>query len=127
MEGIPRLARICWSRPTRDPSLHPHNIVTGKRYVYAKGHHLKEFNGLVDVESKMIKEHIERLVTENQHLQVHSASVKSCRSLTELSLDLQLRYKWHPDDLVVWDNRATYHVGLPLLTKKAEKLSGVFL
>lgn len=43
----------------------------------------EEFNGLADVESKMIKEHIERLVTENQHLQVHSASVKSCRSLTE--------------------------------------------
>ena len=58
--------------------------VTGWKYVYAMGHHLKEFNGLADVESKMIKEHIERRVTENQHLQIHSASVKSCRSLTGL-------------------------------------------
>ena len=46
------------------------NPVTGWKYVYAMGHHVERFNGLADVESNMIKEHMDRLVTENPHLQV---------------------------------------------------------
>ncbi|KAK0507291.1 hypothetical protein JMJ35_010329 [Cladonia borealis] len=65
------------------------NPITGWKYVYALGHHLEGFDGLADVESKVIKEHLERLVTENPHL--------------------QLRFRWHPDDLVIWDNRGVYH------------------
>ena len=48
------------------------NPVTGWKYVYALGHHLEEFDGLADVESRVIKEHLERLVTENPRLQVCS-------------------------------------------------------
>ncbi|CAD6578837.1 MAG: hypothetical protein ASARMPRED_008868 [Alectoria sarmentosa] len=65
------------------------NPVTGWKYVYAMGHHMQGIDGLADVESKMIKGHMERLVTDNQQLQV--------------------RIKWHPEDLAVWDNRAVYH------------------
>lgn len=49
------------------------NPVTGWKYVYAMGHHLELFDGLGDVESSMIKEHLERLVTDNPHLQVSNA------------------------------------------------------
>ena len=48
------------------------NPVTGWKYVYAFGHHLEGFDGLADNESRVIKDHIERLVTENPHLQVCS-------------------------------------------------------
>ena len=48
------------------------NPVTGWKYVYALGHHLEGLDGLADVESRVIKEHLERLVTENPHLQVRS-------------------------------------------------------
>lgn len=53
------------------------NPVTGWKYVYALGHHLEGFDGLADVESRVIKEHLERLVTENPHLQV-------CSTISEL-------------------------------------------
>ena len=48
------------------------NPVTGWKYVYALGHHLESLDGLADVESRVVKEHLERLVTENPHLQVCS-------------------------------------------------------
>ena len=53
------------------------NPVTGWKYVYAMGHHMEGINGLADVESKIIKEHMERLVTDNPQLQVRSASSKT--------------------------------------------------
>ncbi|CAF9910066.1 MAG: hypothetical protein ALECFALPRED_006146 [Alectoria fallacina] len=65
------------------------NPVTGWKYVYAMGHHMQGIDRLADVESKMVKEHMERLVTDNQQL--------------------QLRVKWQPEDLAIWDNRAVYH------------------
>ncbi|KAL9067073.1 MAG: hypothetical protein Q9161_007163 [Pseudevernia consocians] len=65
------------------------NLVTGWKYVYAMGHHMERTDDLADVESQMIKQHLERLITENHQL--------------------QLRVKWHPEDLVIWDNRAVYH------------------
>lgn len=51
------------------------NPVTGWKYVYAFGHHLEAFDGLADVESRVIKEHLERLVTDNAHLQVYSTII----------------------------------------------------
>lgn len=50
------------------------NPVTGWKYVYAMGHHMQGIDRLADVESKMVKEHMERLVTDNQQLQVSSTS-----------------------------------------------------
>lgn len=52
------------------------NPVTGWKYVYAMGHHMNQINGLADVESKMIKKHIERMVTENQQIQVRKCLVQ---------------------------------------------------
>ncbi|TAQ90510.1 hypothetical protein B7494_g1210 [Chlorociboria aeruginascens] len=65
------------------------NPITGWKYVYAFGHHMESIDGLADVESDMIMNHMLRLVTDNHQLQI--------------------RVKWEPKDLVVWDNRAVYH------------------
>lgn len=54
------------------------NPVMGWKYVYAFGHHLEAFDGLADVESRVIKEHLERLVTGNAYLQV-------CSTITDAS------------------------------------------
>lgn len=69
------------------------NPVTGWKGLYAFGHHLDEFEGLGDVENRMLKEYVQRLVTENHQLQA--------------------RVRWEQDDLVIWDNRAVYHVSPP--------------
>ena len=53
------------------------NPVTGWKYVYAMGHHLAGIDGLADVESKMIEEHIKSLIIENQQLQVSSAPTQN--------------------------------------------------
>ncbi|KAL9100848.1 MAG: hypothetical protein Q9187_009315, partial [Circinaria calcarea] len=45
------------------------NPVTGWKYVYAMGHHHEAFDGLGDIENKMIIEYMDRLVTENHQLQ----------------------------------------------------------
>lgn len=52
------------------------NPVTGWKYVYAMGHHMERIDDLADVESQMIKQHLERLITENHQLQVSGASSK---------------------------------------------------
>ena len=88
------------------------NPVTGWKYVYALGHHLEGFDGLADVESKVIKEHLERLVTENPHLQVCNAFSEQFDIDIILTQKPQLRFRWHPDDLVIWDNRGVYHVSI---------------
>lgn len=53
------------------------NPVTGWKYVFAMGHHFEGIEGLADLESKMIKQHLEGLITGNQYLQVCSASSKT--------------------------------------------------
>ena len=69
------------------------NPVTGWKSLYANGHHMEAIEGLGEMENKMMKKLLERLVTENHQL--------------------QLRVKWNPDDLVIWDNRSVYHVRNP--------------
>lgn len=66
------------------------NPVTGWKSLFAFGHHLEEFEGLGDVENRMMKEFVQRLITENHQLQA--------------------RLRWEQNDLVIWDNRAVYHV-----------------
>jgi alpha-ketoglutarate-dependent taurine dioxygenase len=66
------------------------NPVTGWKSLYAFGHHLERIEGLGDVENRMMLEFTTRLITENHQLQA--------------------RVRWEKDDLVVWDNRAVYHV-----------------
>lgn len=78
------------------------NPVTGWKSLYAFGHHLERIEGLGDVENKMMLEFTRRLVTENHQLQA--------------------RVKWGKDDLVIWDNRAVYHVSFPLISKAYEEL-----
>lgn len=68
------------------------NPVTGWKSLYAMGHHLESIEGLGDLENRMVLELLERLLVDNHQLQV--------------------RVKWSADDLVVWDNRAVYHVSL---------------
>ena len=46
------------------------NPLTGWKYVYAMGHHMEGIDGLADVESKIVTDHLVRLVTENHQLQV---------------------------------------------------------
>ncbi|RAO68195.1 uncharacterized protein BHQ10_004207 [Talaromyces amestolkiae] len=65
------------------------NPVTGWKSLFAFGHHLEEFEGLGDVENRIMKEFVQRLITENHQLQA--------------------RVRWEQDDLVIWDNRAVYH------------------
>ena len=88
------------------------NPVTGWKYVYALGHHLEGLDGLADVESRVVKEHLERLVTENPHLQVRSTMSEHFETTIVLNQESQLRVRWHPDDLVIWDNRGVYHVSI---------------
>lgn len=66
------------------------NPVTGWKSLYAMGHHLEAIEGLGDLENRMVLELLERLLVDNHQL--------------------QLRVKWEADDLVIWDNRAVYHV-----------------
>lgn len=82
-------------------ALHPcirTNPVTGWKSLFAFGHHLDAFEGMGDVESRMMKDFVQRLVTENHQLQA--------------------RVRWEQDDLVIWDNRAVYHASHPFFPKQ---------
>ncbi|KAE9976788.1 hypothetical protein BLS_001856 [Venturia inaequalis] len=93
------------------------NPVTGWKGLYAMGHHLESIEGLGELENRMVLELLERLLVDNHQL--------------------QLRVKWSADDLVIWDNRAVYHVrfvpGSLFLSSSAlryymdRKLTGVVL
>lgn len=65
------------------------NPVTGWKSLYAVGVHFAKINEVSPIESNLIKDFILDTL-------VHSH-------------DLQVRVKWGPNDLVVWDNRSTYH------------------
>jgi alpha-ketoglutarate-dependent taurine dioxygenase len=69
------------------------NPVTGWKSLFAFGHHLRQIEGLGDEENKFMCEFLQRLITENHQIQA--------------------RVKWSPDDLIIWDNRAVYHVPPP--------------
>lgn len=96
-----RIVDHMWKGPRGSPenvgpelrALHPcvrTNPITGWKSLLAFGHHLEEFEGLGNVENRMLKEFVTRLVTENHQIQT--------------------RLRWQPGDLVIWDNRAVYHV-----------------
>lgn len=77
------------------------NPVTGWKSLFAVGVHFAKINEVSEIESRLIKQFIiDTLV--NSH-------------------DIQLRVKWGPNDLVVWDNRSTYHTATPDFLPFAER------
>ena len=70
------------------------NPVTGWKSVFAVGHHVQHINGVTEEESAALLQWFLRLVVENH--------------------DLQVRIHWeNENDLVIWDNRSTYHAATP--------------
>ncbi|CAO1623222.1 unnamed protein product [Sympodiomycopsis kandeliae] len=69
------------------------NPVTGWKSLFALGSHFDSFEGLKREESDLLKDYILRLVTSE-----HAA---------------QVRFKWGPNDLAVFDNRSVYHAATP--------------
>lgn len=65
------------------------NPVTGWKSLYAVGGHFNRVNEVSPIESAALKKFIEDTLV--------------------ASHDIQLRVKWGTNDLVVWDNRNTYH------------------
>ncbi|TEY42037.1 hypothetical protein BOTCAL_0400g00130 [Botryotinia calthae] len=65
------------------------NPVTGWKSVFAVGHHAQFINELTPLESQQTLDFLNNLISKNH--------------------DLQLRFKWNVDDLVIWDNRSVYH------------------
>ncbi|KAI1615701.1 putative TfdA family taurine dioxygenase [Exophiala viscosa] len=70
------------------------NPVTGWKSVFAVGHHVQHINGVTQEESQALLSWFTRLIVENH--------------------DLQVRVHWdNPNDVVIWDNRSTYHAATP--------------
>ncbi|KAI1617061.1 hypothetical protein EDD36DRAFT_461924 [Exophiala viscosa] len=67
------------------------NPVTGWRHMFAAGQQIYDgkINGVTDAEEEALKRYFLQLVTENH--------------------DLQCRFKWGLNDVVIWDNRSTFH------------------
>ncbi|KAF9089354.1 hypothetical protein BGX23_006742 [Mortierella sp. AD031] len=77
-------------------SVHPivrTNPVTGWKSVFTNSVFTREINGVSPVESKWILEYI--------------------NDLTSKRLDYQVRFKWEKDSVAIWDNRSTFHTGVP--------------
>ncbi|TVY13757.1 putative alpha-ketoglutarate-dependent sulfonate dioxygenase [Lachnellula arida] len=62
------------------------NPVTGWKHIFAAGQQIHDgkINGVTDREEEMMKQYFLQLITENH--------------------DLQCRFKWGVNDVVVWDN-----------------------
>ncbi|KAF2501779.1 taurine catabolism dioxygenase [Lophium mytilinum] len=70
------------------------NPVTGWKSVFSVGHHVQHINGVTEQESKALLDWFLRLIVENH--------------------DLQVRVHWdNENDVVIWDNRSTYHAATP--------------
>ncbi|TVY15199.1 Alpha-ketoglutarate-dependent taurine dioxygenase [Lachnellula arida] len=70
------------------------NPVTGWKSIFAVGHHVQHINGVTEQESRSLQDWFLRLIVENH--------------------DLQARVHWeNENDLVIWDNRSTYHAATP--------------
>ncbi|TVY41144.1 Alpha-ketoglutarate-dependent taurine dioxygenase [Lachnellula subtilissima] len=70
------------------------NPVTGWKSIFAVGHHVQHINGVTEQESRSLQDWFLRLIVENH--------------------DLQVRVHWeNQNDLVIWDNRSTYHAATP--------------
>lgn len=69
------------------------NPVTGWKSLYAVGAHFSKINDVSSIESALLKQFIwDTLVA---------------------SHDIQIRVKWGTNDVVIWDNRNTYHTATP--------------
>ncbi|TVY36704.1 Alpha-ketoglutarate-dependent taurine dioxygenase, partial [Lachnellula occidentalis] len=70
------------------------NPVTGWKSIFAVGHHVQHINGVTAQESRSLTDWFLRLIVENH--------------------DLQVRVHWEDEnDVVIWDNRSTYHAATP--------------
>ncbi|KZF23015.1 tfdA family taurine dioxygenase [Xylona heveae TC161] len=65
------------------------NPVTGWKSVYVNKGFTRRINGVTRDESDMLLNYLFNLVTQNH--------------------DAQIRFKWNPNDLAIWDNRSTWH------------------
>lgn len=65
------------------------NPVTGWKSLFAVGSHFAKINEVSPIEATLIKKFIEDTLVSSH--------------------DIQARVKWGANDLVVWDNRSTYH------------------
>ncbi|KAH7371632.1 hypothetical protein BKA66DRAFT_514004 [Pyrenochaeta sp. MPI-SDFR-AT-0127] len=65
------------------------NPVTGWKSIYVNKGFTKRINGITKDESDLILPYLFNLVTQNH--------------------DAQVRFKWRPNDLAIWDNRSTWH------------------
>ncbi|KAF9120882.1 hypothetical protein BGX30_002911 [Mortierella sp. GBA39] len=77
-------------------SVHPvvrTNPVTGWKSVFTNSVFTREINGLSPTESKWILEYLS--------------------DLTSKRLDYQVRFSWKKDSVAIWDNRSTFHTGVP--------------
>ncbi|KAK3848681.1 MAG: hypothetical protein J3R72DRAFT_429505 [Linnemannia gamsii] len=77
-------------------SVHPvvrTNPVTGWKSVFTNSVFTREINGLSPTESKWLLEYI--------------------NDLTSKRLDYQVRFSWKKDSVAIWDNRSTFHTGVP--------------
>lgn len=69
--------------------LTPKTAITGWKSVYVNKGFTKRINGITKDESDLILSYLFNLVTQNH--------------------DAQVRFKWRPNDLAIWDNRSTWH------------------
>ncbi|OAK93413.1 taurine catabolism dioxygenase, partial [Phaeosphaeriaceae sp. SRC1lsM3a] len=65
------------------------NPVTGWKSVYVNKGFTKRINGVTKDESDLLLNYLFNLVTQNH--------------------DAQVRFKWRPNDLAIWDNRSMWH------------------
>ncbi|KIJ26533.1 hypothetical protein M422DRAFT_272357 [Sphaerobolus stellatus SS14] len=69
------------------------NPVTGLKSIFAVGLHCEKINDVHPYEDKQIRDYFLHLITRNH--------------------DMQVRYKWGPNDVAIWDNRSVFHAATP--------------
>jgi len=69
------------------------NPVTGLKSVMAVGLHCSKINDVHPHEDEQIRDYFLHLITRNH--------------------DIQVRYKWGPNDVAIWDNRSVFHAATP--------------
>ncbi|KAF9282216.1 hypothetical protein BGZ68_006124 [Mortierella alpina] len=69
------------------------NPVTGWKSVFTNSTFTREINGVSPAESKWILEYLNDLVAKR--------------------LDYQVRFHWEKHSVAIWDNRSTFHTGVP--------------
>lgn len=69
------------------------NPVTGLKSIFAVGLHCEKINGVYPYEDKQIRDYFLHLITRSH--------------------DIQVRHKWGPNDVAIWDNRSVFHAATP--------------